>query len=113
MSLKLRFPGEILFLVSVAGPLIAKNYYKQIAAIFGIKLKERKVNTKILQVEASKQVDNSNTRKASISDAKLMPGVSISAIALNEIPTLRGTFASADVPNDCGPGYNKYSKAKI
>lgn len=36
-----------------------------------------------------------------------LPGVAISNISLYDIPTLREFFPSADIQNDCGPGYNK------
>jgi hypothetical protein len=37
----------------------------------------------------------------------LLPGVSMTEVRLHEIPTLRGKFPSANLPNKHGPSYNQ------
>ena len=98
MSSLNQFVGPLLFSASLVTTL--RYSKKEVAA--------KKASTKAsLSTGGKKSDDQQQQHPPCEIHGRLLPGVSISAIKLYDILNLRDNFPSADILNNCGPGYNK------
>lgn len=98
MSSLNQFVGPLLFSASLATTLRFSR--KEVAA--------KKASTKASFPASGKKTDDQQQQHPPCEiHGRLLPGVSISAIKLYDILNLRDNFPSADILNNCGPGYNK------
>jgi len=102
--------GSILFISLSASPFL----FNRIKTFINYFLKQNSKNPKKLTNALNKSAltpepegSKSSTENKPELKGRPMQGVGISNISIFDIPTLRDTFPSADIQNDCGPGYNK------